>query len=318
LRTRVPKRRLERPSELSMAAWRGRWDRLPRRIFPPRAKRIIWYHTLTRKPSQVFCWKSSRSATGAMSWGCGPDWQDIGCQRISRGVAAQTVAQRYSARLRDVALCAGLPPLRGSLFTLAALTQCGGAVCLWTATRRPGSSKWAIPPIWKKETGYNIEFRPEQLAGLIPYDLSVYRNQISDFIYMADAARSGWRRREFEYRQRDAVLHGVEGVIVWQAHWRSEGSLFFGDRVRAKLKANRQSAPHSCEPVGVRFDQTAKCGSFRQVGSLPVKGPEPHRRWRDPRTSGYTMLALVWATRVRWRGTGLPAVCPRQITCWTR
>lgn len=144
-------------------------------------------------------------------------------------------------------------------------------------------------PDLKKETGYNLELGLRKLAGVVTYDLSVYRNQISDFIYMTDAGTDpGDGVREFEYRQRDAVLHGVEGSIGLQATDGLHVSLF-GDLVRGKLKGDGNLPRIPANRLGVRLDQRLGGGLSGQVEAYRVKG-QSRVADDETATAGYNML----------------------------
>jgi len=144
---------------------------------------------------QVFCWKSSRSAT------CG--YELVGCGMIGRILMPTVISGRrlWAApdrsqaatrpRLaRTVAFCAGLTPR--VLFKLAAAYPVRMELLWpWTARWRPGFIEWAI----RSEEGNGLQHRgsPEaKLAACIPpTNLSVYSYQNFRFIYMVMPARSG-------------------------------------------------------------------------------------------------------------------------------
>lgn len=105
------------------------------------------------------------------------------------------------------------------------------------------------------ETSHNIDLTLRKYAGDTQFTVSVYRNQIKDFIYAADTGNNiGGGYREIAYTQKDAVLTGIEGDIRFQLTDRM-ATTFFGDYVRGKLKNGGGDIPRmSPARLGVRLD----------------------------------------------------------------
>ncbi|MEH6499074.1 MAG: TonB-dependent receptor [Pseudoalteromonas distincta] len=268
--------------------WRGVvGGQTSRRDFSAEGEEDYLIPTLTRSHA-VFLLEELKVGDWRYELGLRHDWQDIDANGIRAGVAAPD--RSHSGTSASAGATWRFAPeyaLRGSLSRSQRLPSAEELYAFG-----PHAATGVIEvgdPDLKKETGYNIEFGLSKLAGLITYDVSVYRNQISDFIYMADAGTDpGDGVREFEYRQRDAVLHGVEGVIGLQATDGLKVSLF-GDRVRGKLKGDGNLPRIPASRLGVRFDQRISAGLSGQVEAYRVKG-QSRIADDETSTSGYTML----------------------------
>lgn len=144
-------------------------------------------------------------------------------------------------------------------------------------------------PDLDKETAYNAELGLRRLTGPWTFDVSAYRNQVSDYIYAADTGHEpGAGYREVEYRQADAVLRGVEGSVRWQAT-NSLGLTLFGDHVRGKLKSGGDLPRIPADRYGLRLDQAFTSSLSGQLESYRVQRQNRTAEYETD-TSGYTML----------------------------
>lgn len=68
-----------------------------------------------------------------------------------------------------------------------------------------------------EETSRNVELSLRKHSGRARFSLSLYRNQVDDFIFAADTGRDiGGGVREIQYSQADALLTGAEGEASYQ------------------------------------------------------------------------------------------------------
>src|SRR5690606_40804717 len=89
---------------------------------------------------------------------------------------------------------------------------------------------------------------------------SLYRNQVADFIHVADLGRQpGGGYREVEYRQADALLTGFEGELR-HAFSATTALTLFGDRVRGRLKEGGNLPRLPADRLGVRLEQQLTAG----------------------------------------------------------
>ena len=121
----------------------------------------------------------------------------------------------------------------------------------------------------KEETSHNAEVTLRKFAGRTTFSLSVFRNEVDDFIYAADTGNDiGGGYREIEYRQQDAVLTGAEGEVRFQATDATAFTLF-GDHVRGKLRGDGGDLPRiPADRLGVRLDQSFTPALNGQLGSI--------------------------------------------------
>ncbi|KKN95409.1 hypothetical protein LCGC14_0179360 [marine sediment metagenome] len=144
-------------------------------------------------------------------------------------------------------------------------------------------------PDLQEETGYNAELGLRKLTGPVTFSFSVFRNQVSDFIYAADTGsdpEDGYR--EVEYRQADAVLRGLEGSVELQASDSLQLTLF-GDHVRGKLKSGGDLPRIPADRLGVRLDQRFTAGLGGQLEAYRVLRQDNVAAFETD-TAAYTML----------------------------
>ncbi len=140
-----------------------------------------------------------------------------------------------------------------------------------------------------EETGYNLELGLRKTAGRLTYSLSLFRNQVDDFIHAADAGYDpGGDYRVVEYRQDDAVLRGFEASAALALSDRLEIGLF-ADSVRGRLRDGGNLERIPADRYGLRLN--------RQITSALDGELEAYRVERQDRlaehetgTDGYTML----------------------------
>ncbi len=145
-------------------------------------------------------------------------------------------------------------------------------------------------PELDEETSQNLELTLRKFAGRTTFSLTLYRNQVDDYIYAADTGRDiGSGYREIEYRQEDALFTGVEGEVRFQASDATAVTLF-GDQVRGKLLDGGGDLPRiPAGRLGVRFDHAF---ASRLDGQLEFYRVDHQHRLADfeTETSGYSML----------------------------
>ncbi|SFB25966.1 TonB-dependent receptor [Azotobacter beijerinckii] len=145
-------------------------------------------------------------------------------------------------------------------------------------------------PELDEETSQNLELTLRKFAGRTTFSLTLYRNQVDDYIYAADTGRDiGSGYREIEYRQEDALFTGVEGEVRFQASDATAVTLF-GDQVRGKLLDGGGDLPRiPAGRLGVRFDHAFASGLDGQLEFYRV---DHQHRLADfeTKTSGYSML----------------------------
>lgn len=151
-----------------------------------------------------------------------------------------------------------------------------------------------------EETSYNAELTLRKFNGPVQFSLSVYRNEVDDFIYAADTGLVVGGYRKVEYRQNDAVLTGVDGQVSWQASDRV-GLTLFGDHVRGKLKQGGDLPRIPADRLGVRLDQRFTPGLNGQLELYRVQRQD-RLASHETETAGYNMLgaglsyAGLWGT----------------------
>lgn len=142
----------------------------------------------------------------------------------------------------------------------------------------------------KEETSQNAELTLRKFAGRTTFSLSLFRNEVNDFIYAADTGNDiGGGYREIAYRQQDAVLTGAEGEVRFQA---SDATAFtlFGDHVRGELRKGGDDLPRMpADRLGVRLDQRL---TPALDGLLELYRVQRQDRLADheTETGGYNML----------------------------
>ena len=110
-------------------------------------------------------------------------------------------------------------------------------------------------PNLSAETALNTELTLRKLSGATTFTVSLYRNNIRDFIYAADTGHEvGGGFREIQYRQEDAVLSGAETQIRVQASEATALS-FTADYTRGKLRSGGNLPRIPSERFGVRIEQ---------------------------------------------------------------
>src|SRR5690606_8425719 len=190
-------------------------------------------------------------------------------------------------RLRQhLAVHRGLCPVRQSV-PFPAPANRRGAVCPWPPRGDPHRGAGQCTAGW--ETGYNLELGLRKTAGRLTYSLSLFRNQVDDFIHAADAGYDpGGDYRVVEYRQDDAVLRGFEASAALALSDRLELGLF-ADSVRGRLRDGGNLERIPADRYGLRLN--------RQITSALDGELEAYRVERQDRlaehetgTDGYTML----------------------------
>jgi len=144
-------------------------------------------------------------------------------------------------------------------------------------------------PALEEETSHNAELTLRKFAGPTTFSVSLFRNQVDDFIYAADLGRDpGGDYREVEYRQADAVLTGAEAQVRHQFSERFAASLF-GDSVRGRLK-NGGELPHiPADRLGVRLEQRFTAALDGQLEFYRVQRQDELAAF-ESETAGYNML----------------------------
>ena len=152
-------------------------------------------------------------------------------------------------------------------------------------------------PDLDRETAINAELGLRRAQGPVTFDVSVYRNEVDDFIYAADTgADPGAGYRVVEYRQADAVLQGIEGSVRWQAT-SSTGLTLFGDSVRGRLKDGGDLPRIPADRLGARIDQRLTAGFSAQLEATQVMRQD-HTADYETETGDYTLLGAG----LNWRG----------------
>jgi len=142
----------------------------------------------------------------------------------------------------------------------------------------------------EEETSHNAEITLRKFAGRTTFSLSVFRNEVDDFIYAADTGNDiGGGYREIEYRQQDAVLTGAEGEVRFQVTDATAFTLF-GDHVHGKLRDGGGDLPR------IPADRLV-CGWTRA----------------SPRHSTASWSSIACSARTSWPTT---KVKPMATTCW--
>ncbi|WP_150305358.1 TonB-dependent receptor [Pseudomonas saliphila] len=144
-------------------------------------------------------------------------------------------------------------------------------------------------PELREETSRNAELTLRKFAGPTTYSLSVFRNEVDDFIHAADTGRDiGGGQREIEYRQRDAVLVGAEGEVRHQFTGATALTIF-GDHVRGELKGGDDLPRIPADRLGARVDQRFTSAVQGQLEFYRVQ-QQDHIALYETETAGYNML----------------------------
>ncbi|CAD5109131.1 TonB-dependent receptor domain-containing protein [Zestomonas carbonaria] len=145
-------------------------------------------------------------------------------------------------------------------------------------------------PDLDEETAYNADVTLRKFAGRTTFSLTLFRNQVDDFIYAADTGHSpGAGYREIEYRQHDAVLTGAEGEVRFQATDAFALTLF-GDHVRGKLRHGGGDLPRiPADRLGVRLEQAFTAALDGQLEFYRVQRQDDVADYETD-TGGYNML----------------------------
>ena len=152
-------------------------------------------------------------------------------------------------------------------------------------------------PDLDRETSVNMELGLRRIQGPVTFDVSVYRNDVDDFIYAADTGDDpGAGYRVVQYSQADAVLHGLEGSISWQATG-STGLTLFGDSVRGKLKDGGDLPRIPADRYGLRVDQRLTSHLGAHVEATQVMRQDRTADY-ETETGDYTLLGAG----LSWRG----------------
>lgn len=151
-----------------------------------------------------------------------------------------------------------------------------------------------------EETSHNVELTLRKHTGVTTFSVSLYRNQVNDFIYAADLGRQpGGGYREVEWQQQDAVLTGVEGELRYQLS-DLQALTFFGDHVRARFRHGDGDLPRiPATRFGIRLDRQALIGVQGLDGQLELQRVQRQNDVADheTETAGYNMLkaSLVYS-----------------------
>lgn len=141
-----------------------------------------------------------------------------------------------------------------------------------------------------EETSHNAELTLRKFAGRTTFSLSLFRNQVDDFIYAADTGHDiGGGYREIEYRQQDAVLTGAEGEVRVQVTDATALTLF-GDHVRGTLRDGGGDLPRiPAGRLGVRLDQSFTTALNGQLEFYRVQRQDELAE-HETETGGHNML----------------------------
>lgn len=141
-----------------------------------------------------------------------------------------------------------------------------------------------------KETARNLELTMRKFAGPTTFTFSLYRNEMTGFIYAADTGRDvGGGYREIEYRQANAVFVGAEGEVRFELAERTALTLF-GDRVRAHLRDSGGNLPRiPADRFGVRVEQGFGASLDGRIELSRVRRQNRVADY-ETQTSGYSLL----------------------------
>lgn len=144
-------------------------------------------------------------------------------------------------------------------------------------------------PELDEETSHNLEISLRKFTGRVGFDLSLFRNQVDDFIHAADTGEDiGGGYRLIEYRQDDALLYGIEGELRVQLS-DATGVALFGDHVRAKLRDGGDLPRIPAGRIGVRLQQAFSPALSGQLEAYRVLRQKDYAAY-ESETAGYSML----------------------------
>lgn len=150
-------------------------------------------------------------------------------------------------------------------------------------------------PDLREETAHNAEITLRKLKGKTTFSFSLFRDQVADFIHVADLGRQpGGGYREVEYRQADALLTGFEGELR-HAFSATTALTLFGDRVRGRLKEGGNLPRLPADRLGVRLEQQLTAGLSGELSLVRVQRQDRLAEF-EAQTPGYNLLAagLAW------------------------
>lgn len=268
-----------------VAGWRGViGGQTSRRDFSALGVEAYVPATLTSNHA-VFLVEELQLGDWRYEWGLRHEWQNIDVKRSVRDTSHRGTSVSAGATWRfapDYALFANLSRSQ-RLPTAEELYAMGPHAA--TRTVELGNAKL------KEETGYNMEIGLRKLNGRVTYGLSAFRNQVSDFIYAADAEYDpGGNYRVVEYQQDDAVLQGLEGSLGIQAT-ESLKLTVFGDTVRGKLRDGGGDLPRiPADRYGLRLEQRLTRHVDAQVEGYRVRRQNDTAAYESA-TKAYSMLS---------------------------
>ena len=268
-----------------VAGWRGViGGQTSRRDFSALGVEAYVPATLTSNHA-VFLVEELQLGDWRYEWGLRHEWQNIDVKRSVRDTSHRGTSVSAGATWRfapDHALFANLSRSQ-RLPTAEELYAMGPHAA--TRTVELGNAKL------KEETGYNMEIGLRKLSGRVTYGLSAFRNQVSDFIYAADAEYDpGGNYRVVEYQQDDAVLQGLEGSLGIQAT-ESLKLTVFGDTVRGKLRDGGGDLPRiPADRYGLRLEQRLTRHVDAQVEGYRVRRQNDTAAYESA-TKAYSMLS---------------------------
>lgn len=148
-------------------------------------------------------------------------------------------------------------------------------------------------PALDRETASNIEWGLRQVRGRLTGSVSVFYNDIHDFIYLADTGVFVDDTQVSHYRQQAAVFRGAEFELLWHssvenvAHW--EASLF-GDVVDAEFD-NGNAVPRTPPwRAGIELALIRALWSVRLRWTEVAEQEEVAAS--EPPTDGYSLVTL--------------------------
>jgi iron complex outermembrane receptor protein len=150
----------------------------------------------------------------------------------------------------------------------------------------------------RAETSRNIDLSLRKTSGPTTFDVTVFRNSISNYIYGRTLDEHDGLQL-LQYSQADATFTGVEGRVR-HAVTRNWGVTLFGDSVRARLDEGGRLPRIPSARVGLRLD--ANWQSWEgEIEWLQVARQKRVAAFETP-TPGYGMLSLGVAYNGRTSG----------------
>ena len=246
--------------------------------------------TLTRNHA-LFLLEEYRAGAWRYELGSRYEWQDIDAEAGAPDTA-------HSGLSLSAGAVWTLAPAYSLGFSLSRSQRLPGAEELYA--HGPHAASRTIEqgnPGLAEETAHNAEITLRRIAGATTFSLGLFRNEVADFIYAADLGRNpGGGYREVEYRQADAVLLGVEGVV---RHAFSEATALtlFGDRVRGRLRHGGDLPRIPADRLGVRLERQLGIGLSGELSFQRVQRQDRLAAF-ETETAGHNLLAAGLA----WRG----------------